>query len=828
MLLDTLPIFCGQQNEQNNEPGISEFAMATFSTERLATTDATIHGAIPPLPARLRMIVNGALRDVRNGATKLDLTSKRLGDAGVAVLARGLREEAEESAKITLLMLECNEITDYGACALAAVLPVCAALTTVFLSDNDIGNAGVSAICAALPRCPALVKLFLDGNNIGNDGAAALAAIADRQSAANGAAKGGNATPASPWTTHIDKATGNTYYANKGTGRVTWTPRKSSYRGNGEEEEEDVGEEKANGYWSSITDKASGRQYFSNAFTGRVTWTPQAGARAWTAHQGSTAAVVGTTNTPISASNGMPACATLAVLGLNDNEIGDVGVEALAEALPRCPALTALYLGDNQIGARGASALAVALPQCMALRELTLCSNRLGAAGAAVLSKALPPALQSLGLEYNKIGDAGACAVAATLPNYKALADLSLSDNDIGDEGAIALSASFVHCHALVALYLGGNRIKAPGAAALGTMLPKLTELTTLFLSDNQIADAGAKAVATALPTCPVLDHLGLECNHIGDDGARALASAFPKCPALTWLSLADNSIGDAGAEALTSAIPKFWYVALSVLYLNGNQIGDAGALALARSLAKLSAVGLKKLVIDRNRIGRSGAHALAAAFAACIRGGAASMELDYEDDMGRGGDGGLNGTHGATEKASVRGCGGEEDVAEETEVACGSTDLGHDDPSAFFSDARYDACDLDKRGIFAADAAITVIFSGRVSKINKRKKRQDRVFVCTATHFYNMCPKRQSGAARCLRKIPLSDIGSVFVNRGHSMVLIRVEGSYDYIFTADKAVVDAFACLVCRAAKGRTTYEQRSEEDLWPMAMKKRGRFSL
>ena len=149
----------------------------------------------------------------------------------------------------------------------------------------------------------------------------------------------------------------------------------------------------------------------------------------------------------------------------------------------------------------------------------------------------------------------------------------------------------------------------------------------------------------------------------------------------------------------------------------------------------------------------------------------------------------------------------------------------GGADPSVFFEGDKFDACNLDKRLAFHPATVERVVFSGLVSKINKRGKRQERVFVCTNEAFYNLDPG--DGGSKCLRRIPLHNIGRLFVNRSHSQCLIRVTNSYDYIFVADRAIVDAFACLVHRSARLASTssnveYEQRNEEDLWPLCVKK------
>ena len=148
----------------------------------------------------------------------------------------------------------------------------------------------------------------------------------------------------------------------------------------------------------------------------------------------------------------------------------------------------------------------------------------------------------------------------------------------------------------------------------------------------------------------------------------------------------------------------------------------------------------------------------------------------------------------------------------------------GGTDPEVFFDAKTFDTCNLDKKMGFHPATLETVVFSNLVSKINKRGKRQDRIFVCTDQAFYNMDP---NVSGQCLRRIALHNIGRLYVNRSHTSCLIRVTNSYDYIFIADETCVNAFASLVCRSARqasipGNTTYEQRNEEDLWPLCVKK------
>eukprot|EP00946_MAST-07B_sp_MAST-7B-sp1_P004240 g4240.t1 len=105
--------------------------------------------------------------------TKLDLYENEVSDAGVATLAQVL----PQCRALTELYLVGNHIGASGANALSAVLPQCAALYSLSLSRNHIGDSGVNALCAVLPQCAALKCLYLSGNHIGDSGGNALCAV---------------------------------------------------------------------------------------------------------------------------------------------------------------------------------------------------------------------------------------------------------------------------------------------------------------------------------------------------------------------------------------------------------------------------------------------------------------------------------------------------------------------------------------------------------------------------------------------------------------------------------------------------------------------------
>jgi serine/threonine protein kinase len=152
----------------------------------------------PPAPSAPEDRLQAFLQRGATGAISwlLDLTNKRIGDAGVRALA-----ESPRLANLSVLILSGNQIGDEGARALAES-PHIMNLTKLVLWDNRIGDAGVQALAgsrfldhlttldiglnrvgdegvkalAASPHLANLSALILVSNHIGDEGALALAA----------------------------------------------------------------------------------------------------------------------------------------------------------------------------------------------------------------------------------------------------------------------------------------------------------------------------------------------------------------------------------------------------------------------------------------------------------------------------------------------------------------------------------------------------------------------------------------------------------------------------------------------------------------------------
>ncbi len=129
-----------------------------------------------------------------------------------------------------------------------------------------------------------------------------------------------------------------------------------------------------------------------------------------------------------------------------DNQIGDAGAQAIAEALKVNTTVAELNLGWNKMGVAGAQAIGEALKVNTAVTELYLYSNQIGDAGAQAIGEALKvnTTVTELKLDDNEIGDDGARAIGEALGFNTSLVKLSLDNPQIGDEGDQAINGGLL------------------------------------------------------------------------------------------------------------------------------------------------------------------------------------------------------------------------------------------------------------------------------------------------------------------------------------------------------------------------------------------------
>ena len=239
----------------------------------------------------------------------------------------------------------------------------------------------------------------------------------------------------------------------------------------------------------------------------------------------------------------------LSALDLSNNPLGD-GVSELAKHLHSVPHLKWLFLNDTQMGEEEVTALAHSLKNVTQLSELHLSKNPLGD-GVSELAKHLHsvPHLERLFLEDTQIGEEEVTALALSLKNVTQLSALDLSNNPLGD----GVSELAKHLHSvphLKWLFLNDTQMGEEEVTALAHSLKNVVQLSSLVLSDNPLGH-GISELAKHLYSVPNLKKLVLNDTQISEEEVTALAHALVCAPKLMYLELAKNPLSRGVSELI-------------------------------------------------------------------------------------------------------------------------------------------------------------------------------------------------------------------------------------------------------------------------------------
>lgn len=222
-------------------------------------------------------------------------------------------------------------------------------------------------------------------------------------------------------------------------------------------------------------------------------------------------------------------------LKLEDNRLGDDGIETLVAALSAPQSLCMVNYLDvkrNAITAVGAAGLLrlASLPEAQArsLLVLDLSHNAITGNIATKLEQELSSykcKLQRLDLSYNELDEACGHAIAEALTVNRALQHLSLRWNKIGDS-CVAIAQSLVDNDVLESLDVGFCRCGDETASQVAKLLfEKHVEERTAVTGNN-------------------LQHLWLDHNRMGPDGVRMLAAMIGTNTRLRTLDISMNASG--------------------------------------------------------------------------------------------------------------------------------------------------------------------------------------------------------------------------------------------------------------------------------------------
>lgn len=222
----------------------------------------------------------------------------------------------------------------------------------------------------------------------------------------------------------------------------------------------------------------------------------------------------------------------LAVSGLRElylceNDLGDEGSAVLARGILLLnSALRFLDLRSNGITAAGAMSLQGLVVSSQYLLGLDLSNNELGDLGAQAMARGLQHSsclLQTLDLSFNQIDEAAAKALATMLRTNNTLQRLNLSFNNLGDQGTRLMVSALLRNFSLRLLNLRRNGITNLGAMYVASYLPSMHGLKELLLSKNEISQQGASALLEGLRSNVEIQHLNVDDTKLAEPIAREI-----------------------------------------------------------------------------------------------------------------------------------------------------------------------------------------------------------------------------------------------------------------------------------------------------------------
>ena len=239
----------------------------------------------------------------------------------------------------------------------------------------------------------------------------------------------------------------------------------------------------------------------------------------------------------------------LSKLELSNNPLGQ-GVGELAKHLHSVPHLKKLYLNDTEMGEEEVTALAHSLKNVTQLSELELSNNPLGH-GISELAKRLHsvPHLNQLTLNDTQMGEEEVTALAHSLKNVTQLSLLVLSENPLGD-GVNELAKHLHSVPHLERLFLNDTQMGEEEVTALAHSLKNVTQLSELHLSNNPLGQ-GISEFTKHLHNVPHLKKLHLDDTQMGVEEVTALAHRLVNVPELKFLSLGNNPLGRGVTELI-------------------------------------------------------------------------------------------------------------------------------------------------------------------------------------------------------------------------------------------------------------------------------------
>ena len=217
--------------------------------------------------------------------------------------------------------------------------------------------------------------------------------------------------------------------------------------------------------------------------------------------------------------------AAVTILNLRRNHLGPFGMYALSSVIRYNTHLRSIDIGGNNICAESCAMLSRCLTYNTSLRILILEDNDIGDDGALALAEAFE---RRMCTSTEAGGGRGGGGDDSPSSGGCRLRVINLNNNHIGDDGACALFRALGGTTATAAATTASTTTSAAAAAAsiTGSTIDSSSStenfpaITTLYLKFNLISDGGATELASALLDNDILHTIDLSNNRITNIGA--------------------------------------------------------------------------------------------------------------------------------------------------------------------------------------------------------------------------------------------------------------------------------------------------------------------
>lgn len=275
---------------------------------------------------------------------------------------------------------------------------------------------------------------------------------------------------------------------------------------------------------------------------------------------------------------------------LQDDHIGDIEIDLVAQVIRTYSKVTSLEIESNRVSDVGVQKLAIELKVNSTLTSLTLGSNNISDEGAKYIAQVLGinNTLTSVQMpKRSKIKILGANALFKSLTK----------SNTIKMFGGIPVSHFKINDANKKKIHLPPIEIGQVEVFVIAELIKTDYVAKILNLSNNQINDFGIKTISESLQTNSTLTAVILSNNHIGQLGIEAIAKALENNSTIEELDLSKNSIIDESISTISNMLTTT--TTLTLVSLMGNTISKVGRKTISE--AWKTSTNPKKLPINWN-----------------------------------------------------------------------------------------------------------------------------------------------------------------------------------------------------------------------------------